>query len=193
MEAIAARWEWRHFYEALEPAEALIRELGGEARLRESEEIYIVSRASGDNIKVRHGRLDIKERIRVDARGLEQWRPRLKSGFPLPPDVLGALQEIWGVSLDLDAGPVDLESLVQAAGRRGELVAVEVAKQRYGYSIEGTAVEIAALSVDGRPIRTICVEHADPDRVHRLLARLGLADLENTSYVLALKRLLGWA
>ena len=49
----------------------------------ESDELYVLSRASDASVKVREALMDVKRRLAVDDEGLEQWMPVLKSPFPL--------------------------------------------------------------------------------------------------------------
>ena len=66
------------------------RNLGFSAQPKttESEETYIVSKATDKcNAKIRAALMDIKVLVAED-RGLEQWKPVLKAGFPLESSVI---------------------------------------------------------------------------------------------------------
>jgi hypothetical protein len=71
------------------------------------------------------------------------------------------------------------------------LHAVRVTKERHGFTINGCIVEIAELTLDGSPIRTVGVEMEDPAAVSETVALLGLDGFENVNYVRALKRFKG--
>ena len=54
----------------------------------ESQETYLISRATEKcNAKIRAALMDIKVLVNED-RGLEQWKPVLKAGFPLESSVI---------------------------------------------------------------------------------------------------------
>jgi exopolyphosphatase/guanosine-5'-triphosphate,3'-diphosphate pyrophosphatase len=71
---IIPRWEWRTFAKDLEKegAELLSH---GEPRVKDSKEVYILSRKSNENVKIRDGLMDVKSLQAVNEDGLEQWRP----------------------------------------------------------------------------------------------------------------------
>ena len=48
----------------------------------ESDEVYLLA-PGGDNVKVRHGLVDVKVLRETDATGLQRWEPILKAPFPL--------------------------------------------------------------------------------------------------------------
>ena len=77
MENIVPRWEWRTFGQDFGNAEKHFATLHAE-RVQSSEEIYLLAAGSNANVKIRDGLLDIKILERVDANGLEQWRPAIK-------------------------------------------------------------------------------------------------------------------
>ena len=80
---IVPRWEWRTFGERFGEAEAAFDARTPE-RVQESDELYLLSVAGGDTVKVRDELMDVKHLERVDDNGLEQWLPVLKAEFPLP-------------------------------------------------------------------------------------------------------------
>ena len=79
---IVARWEWRTFGAGFDEPEARIRNFE-QGNFKESGEVYVLSRNSDENVKVRDDLLDIKSLQEVNADGLEQWFPVLKAGFPI--------------------------------------------------------------------------------------------------------------
>src|SRR5262245_39173773 len=82
MATIVPRWEWRTFGESFGEAGKRFRELPP-GKVQESDELYLLSPSCDASVKIRDDLMDIKALERVDANGLEQWRPALKAGFPL--------------------------------------------------------------------------------------------------------------
>ena len=70
---------------------------------------------------------------------------------------------------------------------------VQVKKKRYIYVINGAVTEIAETDFDGVALRTICVEHEDPDVVMKTVRELGMEDLPNINYIQAMKKTVGMA
>ena len=94
MDKIIPRWEWRTFGESFGEADARYAGLTP-TDVQESDELYFLSNATDENVKVRFDLMDIKALEQVNADGLEQWKPVMKASFPLPAaeakKVLGAL------------------------------------------------------------------------------------------------------
>ena len=83
MEKIIPRWEWRTFGNSFGDADAAFAQLTAKD-VAESDEIYFLSPAGNENVKVRDKLMDIKILQQVNADGLEQWMPVMKGTFPLP-------------------------------------------------------------------------------------------------------------
>lgn len=194
MDKIIARWEWRTFADDLGAAEERIRSFPCD-KVRHSSEVYILSKNSMDNTKIRDMLMDIKTLQQVNADKLEQWCPVMKAGFPLDREVLGKVFSAWRVSLPVlrskDYG-YD-EFLAELVKPHAELRAVQVDKERHGFMINGCIVEIANLKFDGQAIRTAAVEMEDPDNVAKTVRELRLDNFENVNYLKALKRFAGMA
>lgn len=192
MNTIIARWEWRTFGSAFGEAEDLINVYPTD-KVRKSSEVYILSKNSMDNTKVRDMLMDIKTLQRTNADGLEQWFPIMKASFPL------AVDELKQVFLAWKAAPPEFareaygfdEFLKDLVGPHPDLKSVEVEKERHGFIIDGCIVELADLKFNGRPVRTVAVEMEDPARVMATVRKLKLADYENVNYLKALKRFVG--
>lgn len=85
-----ARYEFRVWAETLGDVKEQLQRLAIPSRAEASEEIYLISTTTdGCNAKIRHGLVDIKTLIAME-RGLEQWKPLLKTGFPLKSSVIAA-------------------------------------------------------------------------------------------------------
>ena len=195
MAEIIARWEWRTFGKtSFGESEALIRGRG-EAQVRKSGEIYILSTRSMNNTKVRDDLMDIKTLKAVNADKLEQWNPILKAAFPLKVDVLPEVFAAFAVPLPVLARQdYTLEQYVDELVKpRPELRVVKVEKERHGFMIDGCIAEIAEVTFDGIPFRTVSVEHADPKLVMDTVRALKLDHLENINYLRAMKNAVGMA
>ena len=193
MAEIIARWEWRTFGTTeFGNSEKLIR-AKGEAQVRKSGEVYILSSLSMNNTKVRDDLMDIKTLKATNADRLEQWNPILKAAFPLGRDVLPEVFAAFGVALPAlarDAYTLQ-QYLDELIAPRPELRVVTVAKERHGFMIDGCIVEIADVTFDGKPFHTVAVEHADPKLVMDTVRALELERYENINYLRAMKSAVG--
>jgi hypothetical protein len=195
MAEIIARWEWRTFGKtSFGESEALMR-AKGEAQVRKSGEIYILSTRSMNNTKVRDDLMDIKTLKAVNADKLEQWNPILKAAFPLKNDVLPEVFAAFAVPMPaLTRDAYTLEQYVEELVKpRPELRVVKVEKERHGLMIDGCIAEIAEVTFDGMPFRTVSVEHADPKLVMDTVRSLKLDHFENINYLRAMKSAVGMA
>jgi exopolyphosphatase/guanosine-5'-triphosphate,3'-diphosphate pyrophosphatase len=189
---IIPRWEWRTFGEEFGIAEERI--MAHECtRALESSEVYILSKNSGENIKIRDMLMDIKVLRNVE-NDLEQWFPIMKATFPIGAAEATEVFKAAGVEVDInDSDTWEYDAFIsKMVDTNPDLKAVGVFKKRYGYLIEGATVEIADLTIDGNAIRTTAVEDADPELVTRLVKELGLSGYENISYIKAMRRMVGF-
>jgi exopolyphosphatase/guanosine-5'-triphosphate,3'-diphosphate pyrophosphatase len=189
---IIPRWEWRTFAEDLEAEGARVL-THGEARLKESKEVYILSRRSNENTKIRDGLMDVKSLQAVNDDGLEQWRPIMKEEFPLTVETLIRLLGVLQVSAPTDLRSVYTydEFLEDIVNSHPDLVAVDVSKRRQGLIINECITEFAMTEFNSIPLQTICVEHADPTLVTETVRQLGLDSFANINYIAAMKRAVG--
>ncbi len=195
MAEIIPRWEWRTFgTSSFGESEELIR-ARGEAQVRKSGEFYILSSQSQNNCKVRDELMDIKTLKAVDANKLEQWNPILKAGFPIGKDVLPGV--FAALSVQVPALARESYTLAQYLDElirpQSGLRVVNVTKERHGFKIDGTIVEIAMVEFDGKPFRTVAVEHEDPKLVIDTVRALKLERFENINYLRAMKSAVGMA
>ena len=187
---IVPRWEWRTFGDDFGAAESVFAAETAE-RVQESDELYLVSRADGDTVKIRDGLMDLKQLQRVE-HGLEQWLPVMKAEFPLHRDDVSAVL----TALRLAAPPAERDGWTLAELRDEvarldpSALAVEVHKRRVRYTIGGCTSELTEVSANGRATRTIAVESEDPERVLAAVRELGLGDRPNVNYPRGLKELL---
>jgi exopolyphosphatase/guanosine-5'-triphosphate,3'-diphosphate pyrophosphatase len=191
MEPIVPRWEWRTFGQDFGAAEARFAALTAD-KLQKSEEIYLVSTASDANLKIRHDLVDIKLLQRVDANGLEQWRPVLKEPFPLNESALAQVGRALGLpaALPPSAGKSLAELLNALAPAGGRVHVVKVHKTRKRYDVQGCVAELTDVVADGKKIRTVAIEDADPARVVAAVRAMELDRYPNTSYPRGLRQVL---
>ena len=195
MAEIIPRWEWRTFGKAVfGESEDLIRSRAP-AQVRKSGEVYILSSQSMNNTKVRDDLMDIKTLKAVNDDGLEQWNPILKAAFPLSRDVLPGI--FAALNVPMPALGRDGYSLAQYLDElirpQAALRVVNVAKERHGFTIDGCIVEIAEVTFDGVPFRTVAVEQEDPGRVIATVRALRLERFPNINYLRAMKDAVGMA
>lgn len=192
MEKIIPRWEWRTFGTDFGKSEELIKK-SGSPNTRESEEIYILSTESNDNTKIRNKLMDIKTPLRINKNGLEQWTVLMKAGFPIHINDLAIVYKAFGFDLpylEKDQYTYN-EYLDDLIGNNPNLRTIKVIKKRQGYIINEAIVEIADVTFNGEPIRTIAVEHADPDLVLETVKKLQLESYPNINYIKAMKNQFG--
>lgn len=186
------RWEFRTFARSL--ANIGPRPQADRAGIPITHEQYVLSIASAHNVKIRDDCLDIKTLVNVDPLGLQQWLPTLKAPFPIDVEALRAAWTAWGLPEPVVARTqctVD-EFLNEIVGTEKCLRVVSVEKQRMPLLVQGCPGEHVELKIDGDRWESISFEHADQYRVWRAVRALGLENAENTSYPLALKRIVGF-
>ena len=186
------RWEWRTFARSPAYSALLPRTTGEQAAV--SRELYVVSLASPHNVKIRDDRLDIKLLVSVDVSGLEQWRPFLKSEFPLDENAIDALWQAWGLPEPVVQRRhcTRAEFVDEIVKAEPALYQIEIEKRRSRMTIEECAGEYAALTIGGEEWETIAFEDVDPFRVWKAVRSVGLENAENTSYPAALKKIIGF-
>ena len=160
---------------------------------RRSDEIYIMSKHNDvNNIKIRHGLMDIKVLLRtVD--DLEQWGPLMKAEFPIDSGILvdhvfPALQVQISEPGERDYSLDDFLTLIAT---NGDLQVVDVRKHRHGYSVNETICEMAEVDIDGVKVVTVAIESTDIEAVRKTIDDLGLTGMENINYLQGIKRVIG--
>jgi exopolyphosphatase/guanosine-5'-triphosphate,3'-diphosphate pyrophosphatase len=192
MDQIVPRWEWRTFGQDFGAAEQRFAALAAEG-VQTSEEIYLVSTASDANVKIRDDMVDIKLLERVDANGLEQWRPALKAPFPLADSALAQVR----AALGLPAGPPQkggqsLAGLLAAmASAGGRVRVVNVRKRRARFHVHDCIGELTDVIANGTKIRTVAIEDADPAKVIASVRAMELDRYPNISYPRGLRQVIG--
>ena len=181
------RWEWRTYGERLGEAEERLGALAPEL-VTESDEVYLLSGEGVDAVKVRDGLMDVKHLERVDADGLELWRPVMKAPLPIAAEQARAVLAALRVGVALEPGAYDQDALVRAAG--GALRAVPVHKTRRHVRFGGCMAELTDLRAGDRPTRTIAIESEAPALVVAAVHELGMGSRPNVNVPRILSALL---
>lgn len=191
MEKIIPRWEWRTFGESFGEADAKFAALNS-TDIQETDELYFLSNANDENVKVRFDLMDIKTLVEVNADGLEQWKPVMKAKFPLAADDVKKVLKALGLKVPLLARDTyKLDQFVSELGEPGGLRAVQVHKRRVRYKVNGCTSEVTDVIADGHKVRTVALELEDAARVIASVREMGLGGFPNISYPRGLKQLLG--
>ncbi|HEX8800191.1 MAG TPA: hypothetical protein VF772_16355 [Terriglobales bacterium] len=193
MAEIKPRYEFRIWSESLTSLQQKL-EAKAEARETRSQETYLISAVTEKcNAKIRAELMDIKV-LTAEDRGLEQWRPILKAGFPLSnsaiaEQILPSLQ-LTPPALTMDA--YTMEEFFQEVVRKEPKIAVaDVTKTRYQFNIGACAAEYSNITINKMPRDTVAVESTDPDAVLQLVRELGINE-PNVSYIREIRRIIGW-
>jgi len=191
--AIVPRWEWRTFGERFETADGLLDTLTADL-VQESDELYLLSARGDASIKVRDGVIDVKHRERVDADGLELWKPVMKSAIPISAadavSVLNALEAPVGAPGRAEYTLAEFER--DLIDPNPDLHILRVHKQRVHYTIDDCMVERTQLTTEHNETRTIAIESPDPALVVATRGRLGLDGRRNVNVAQGLKSLIGF-
>jgi exopolyphosphatase/guanosine-5'-triphosphate,3'-diphosphate pyrophosphatase len=193
MPEIKPRYEFRIWGDSLSSLRDKLQALA-QASSKSSDETYLISAATDrSNVKVRADLMDIKVLVAVD-RGLEQWRPILKAGFPLGSDVIAG-QVFPGLELtppSLAKASYNYDEFIAEVIRPNPKIAiVAVHKTRYQYTIGVCATEYSNITINGTPRDTVAVESTNAVAVLKLVAELGINEA-NVSYIREIRRILGW-
>ena len=171
MSEIKPRYEFRVWADTLTPIREGLERLAS-PKETVSQETYLVSATTDKcNAKIRAALMDIKVLVAAD-RGLEQWKPILKTEFPLESSVIAT--QVFP-SLDLPPPPLpkssyELDEFLDHVIRTdGRLAVVGVRKTRYQFRIGACAAEYAQIMINGVPRDTVAVESVDPDAVLQLV------------------------
>jgi hypothetical protein len=192
---IAARAEFRVFgHGIIAIIEKTMWEAGAKlfkAR-RMPAETYILSRnTDAANVKVRDGLLDIKTLVGVTPQGYEIFQPRGKFQFPVKKAELEAILAALEVTMPLAADSYSFDEFVALAKAHADLAPVEVEKMRYGFSVDGVICEFAEVWFNGALMESACCESEDHSGMEKAIAVLGIAQMPNTNYLRAAKRVVG--
>jgi len=161
-------------------------------KIRQSEETYILSSQSNEaNVKIRDGLLDIKIKVGETDKGYEIFQPRGKFSFPVKKEELVTIFENLLVQVSAEKSTYTLEEFLALVDKNPELTAVNVEKERYGFSVDGVICEYAEVFFNGALVETACAESEDYAAIESVINKLEIAELENTNYLKAAKQVIG--
>jgi hypothetical protein len=156
------------------------------------QETYFLSVHTNEvNVKVRDGLLDIKTKVGETPEGYEIFQPRGKFQFPVNKADLATILSHLKVEMKLDAESYEIDTFIEMARKHPELAPVTVEKMRYGFTIDGIICEYAQVWLNGALIETACAESENYAGMKEVVEGLAIADLPNTNYLRAAKRVVG--
>ncbi|MGC9513872.1 MAG: hypothetical protein ACP5D8_09620 [Fidelibacterota bacterium] len=187
---IKGRWEWRVFDKDLSSLEKPPAFHEPES-VQKSTDMYFVSRASEDNIKIRHHTLDIKRLLQTNKHGFEQWTPILKEVFPISKETTDAVWKGLSVSFEAPATfPLSLNHFLNTLKKDAHIASITVEKERNRYTIDGCMGEYSQIWVNGSRYETIALENPDDNHLYLTLQSLGWESRSNMNYIYFLKSIL---
>ncbi|MEJ2056968.1 MAG: hypothetical protein P8X39_03915 [Desulfofustis sp.] len=158
-------------------------------KIRQSTEVYILSRHTNEaNVKIRDGLLDIKTKVGETADGYEIFKPRGKFEFPVKKDELAIILDNLLTPITPEKSTYGLEEFLDLVDSHPDLTAVDVEKERYGFSVDGVICEYAEVLFNGALVETACAESEDYKAMKEVIKKLEIAHFENTNYLIAAKR-----
>lgn len=188
------RWEWRTFDYQPERWAHLLHQVELLPSPAPAEEVWFLTPASPDIVKITHGRIEARRLLRTSASGLELWQPSLTADFPLQSDTVMALCDAWRCDRPARAPTVlDAAALLGWIDRALPQVRVlPVRKLRRRFRLLHCEGEWVTFETEAGQLESLSLEHHDPAIVHGALVALRLNGARNINCVDGLKRLLGW-
>lgn len=189
---VVPRWEWRSFARRF-PARFSLADSPELQAISPQDELYLLSSCSQDNVKVRQGRIEVKELVARDPDGLELWRPTLKAVFPLAREALVAIARAWKIDLPmgLPAACDEPTLLDRVVAVDPALCRVPIRKRRLRFTDRPCPGEWVEILAAGERWESIAFEDAEPRRLVQYLRSADLDPRTNLSYPEGLKRLVG--
>lgn len=161
-------------------------------KIRTSKEIYILSGLTNEaNVKIRDGLLDIKTKVSETEDGYEVFQPKGKFQFPVSKEELSKIFENLLVAVTLDKDEYTLDEFLAMVKAHADLAAVDVEKERYGFSVDGMICEYGKILFNGALMETACVESEDYQGMKKAIQALKLDNLDNINYLKAAKQVVG--
>jgi exopolyphosphatase/guanosine-5'-triphosphate,3'-diphosphate pyrophosphatase len=170
MSGSTTRWEWRTFGTAFGAVDDRFAALEAES-VRETDEVYVLSRFSDSSVKLREDVIDVKVLREISPDGLERWEPVLKAPTVRPAEDFGALADALGV----DVRPISVH------------------KRRAHYLLGDCMAERSKIRTEFGSRETIGIESEDPDLVRATVVELGFTLAGNVNLPRELKLLAGLA
>jgi hypothetical protein len=161
------------------------------ARKMPPETYFLSAKTSEANVKVRDGLLDIKTKVGETPDGYEIFQPRGKFRFPVKREELAAILKHLKVEMALERESYSIGAFIEMARKHPDLVPVTVEKMRYGFTVGVVICEFAQVWFNGALVESACCESEDYETMRRVVEGLGIANLPNTNYLRAAKRVVG--
>lgn len=161
------------------------------ARRMPAETYFLSVETNEANVKVRDGLLDIKTKVGETPEGYEIFQPRGKFQFPVSQADLATILSHLEADMDLEAESYEIDRFTAMVRQHPGLTPVTVEKMRYGFTIDGIICEYAQVWFNGALIETACAESENYAGMQEVIGGLGIADLRNTNYLRAAKRVVG--
>ncbi len=194
MEEIKPRFEFRTWARNFGKVEEKLYALSACEKIRESNEIYIISAGNNENnTKIRDRLMDIKVFVQ-EKEGLEQWNPRMKGEFPMRASMLNdEVFPAFGVEIpELIEDEYGLGAFLRDVIRpHPQLIPVQVFKRRFAFTVNDCITELGEIRFNGATKQTVAVESVDIDAILEAKQMLGLDEYENVNYLRAIKRVIG--
>lgn len=162
-----------------------------QARRMPAETYFLSANTDEANVKVRDGLLDIKTKVGETPEGYEIFQPRGKFQFPVKRDDLTTILSHLKVAMTLDQESYSIDAFITLARKHPELCPVTVEKMRYGFTVDGIICEYAQVWLNGALVETACAESENYDGMKKVVESLGIAEMPNTNYLKAAKKIVG--
>ncbi len=162
-----------------------------QARRMPAETYFLSANTDEANVKVRDGLLDIKTKVGETPEGYEIFQPRGKFQFPVKRDDLTTILSHLKVAMTLDQESYSIDAFITLARKHPELCPVTVEKMRYGFTVDGIICEYAQVWLNGALVETACAESENYDGMKKVVESLGIAEMPNTNYLKAAKKVVG--
>ena len=163
------------------------------ARRMPAETYFLSVHTTDANVKVRDGLLDIKTKVGETPEGYEIFQPRGKFQFPVPREELAVILSHLKVDMELNKDSYTIEEFINMARKHRDMTPVTVEKMRYGFTVNGIICEYARVWFNGALMESACCESEDYAAMKNAVEALGLADMPNTNYLKAARKVVGLA
>ena len=187
------RYEYRVWDSGLAGVRKELKRLAVGSPASLSKETYLISDKTDDcNLKIRAERLNMKELIATE-NGLELWNPVLDCEFPLHDSTIidHIFPRLALKSPALQRRLYSMDDFLDWIQVEPSIRVVTIIKKRTRFRLAECLAEFTYVTIDKRESGTVAVESINPDAVSRLVHRLRIADIPNTSYIRQLKQILG--
>ena len=161
------------------------------ARKMPAETYFLSVNTTEANVKVRDGLLDIKTKTGETPEGYEIFQPRGKFQFPVSRQDLATILHHLKVEMPLDKETYEIEEFIEMARAHPQMATVTVEKMRYGFTVDGIICEFAQVWFNGALVESACCESENYAGMRKAVDALGLADMPNTNYLKAARRIIG--